>query len=230
MFGSKKNKSNSSLDETLKDNSKKIVIGVSVLVATIIIVLILEIYTVTVKGSQNKKIRIGKGAEERSKTIMLEMAKIGKETKDLEFKYYKALETIMSPMEFQNFKNSISGIANKNKVKINSINEGKVQDVRGYKMNTINLDLLSGYNDYVNFKKNIAETPFRINFDKETIIRENPTSSKIKITAVISALVFEKKDKLLKDNKKFIEQMKRAEERKIAKEKRLKELKEQKKN
>jgi len=230
VFGSKKNKSNSSLDETLKDNSKKIVIGVSVLVATIIIVLILEIYTVTVKGSQNKKIRIGKGAEERSKTIMLEMAKIGKETKDLEFKYYKALETIMSPMEFQNFKNSISGIANKNKVKINSINEGKVQDVRGYKMNTINLDLLSGYNDYVNFKKNIAETPFRINFDKETIIRENPTSSKIKITAVISALVFEKKDKLLKDNKKFIEQMKRAEERKIAKEKKLKELKEQKKN
>jgi len=230
VFGSKKNKSNSSQDETLKDNSKKIVIGVSVLVATIIIVLILEIYTVTVKGSQNKKIRIGKGAEERSKTIMLEMAKIGKETKDLEFKYYKALETIMSPMEFQNFKNSISGIANKNKVKINSINEGKVQDVRGYKMNTINLDLLSGYNDYVNFKKNIAETPFRINFDKETIIRENPTSSKIKITAVISALVFEKKDKLLKDNKKFIEQMKRAEERKIAKEKRLKELKEQKKN
>ena len=230
MFGSKKNKSNSSQDETLKDNSKKIVIGVSVLVATIIIVLILEIYTVTVKGSQNKKIRIGKGAEERSKTIMLEMAKIGKETKDLEFKYYKALETIMSPMEFQNFKNSISGIANKNKVKINSINEGKVQDVRGYKMNTINLDLLSGYNDYVNFKKNIAETPFRINFDKETIIRENPTSSKIKITAVISALVFEKKDKLLKDNKKFIEQMKRSEERKIAKEKRLKELKEQKKN
>jgi Tfp pilus assembly protein PilO len=230
VFGSKKNKSNSSLDETLKDNSKKIVIGVSVLVATIIIVLILEIYTVTVKGSQNKKIRIGKGAEERSKTIMLEMAKIGKETKDLEFKYYKALETIMSPMEFQNFKNSISGIANKNKVKINSINEGKVQDVRGYKMNTINLDLLSGYNDYVNFKKNIAETPFRINFDKETIIRENPTSSKIKITAVISALVFEKKDKLLKDNKKFIEQMKRVEERKIAKEKRLKELKEQKKN
>ena len=230
MFGSKKNKSNSSLDETLKDNSKKIVIGVSVLVATIIIVLILEIYTVTVKGSQNKKIRIGKGAEERSKTIMLEMAKIGKETKDLEFKYYKALETIMSPMEFQNFKNSISGIANENKVKINSINEGKVQDVRGYKMNTINLDLLSGYNDYVNFKKNIAETPFRINFDKETIIRENPTSSKIKISAVISALVFEKKDKLLKDNKKFIEQMKRSEERKIAKEKRLKELKEQKKN
>lgn len=230
MFGSKKNKSNSSPDETLKDNSKKIVIGVSVLVATIIIVLILEIYTITVKGSQNKKIRIGKGAEERSKTIMLEMAKIGKETKDLEFKYYKALETIMSPMEFQNFKNSISGIANENNVKINSINEGKVQDVRGYKMNTINLNLLSGYNDYVNFKKNIAETPFRINFDKETIIRENPTSSKIKITAVISALVFEKKDKLLKDNKKFIEQMKRAEERKIAKEKRLKELKEQKKN
>ena len=230
MFGSKKNKSNSFPDETLKDNSKKIIIGVSVLVATIIIVLILEIYTITVKGSQNKKIRIGKGAEERSKTIMLEMAKIGKETKDLEFKYYKALETIMSPMEFQNFKNSISGIANENKVKINSINEGKVQDVRGYKMNTINLNLLSGYNDYVNFKKNIAETPFRINFDKETIIRENPTSSKIKITAVISALVFEKKDKLLKDNKKFIEQMKRAEERKIAKEKRLKELKEQKKN
>jgi Tfp pilus assembly protein PilO len=230
VFGSKKNKSNSSPDETLKDNSKKIVIGVSVLVATIIIVLILEIYTITVKGSQNKKIRIGKGAEERSKTIMLEMAKIGKETKNLEFKYYKALETIMSPMEFQNFKNSISGIANENKVKINSINEGKVQDVRGYKMNTINLNLLSGYNDYVNFKKNIAETPFRINFDKETIIRENPTSSKIKITAVISALVFEKKDKLLKDNKKFIEQMKRAEERKIAKEKRLKELKEQKKN
>ena len=230
MFGSNKNKSNSVQDETLKDHSKKIVIGVSVLIFSIILILALEVYTISLKGSQAKQIRIGKSAEEKSKTIMTQMAKIGKETKDLEYKYIKSLETIMSPMEFQNFKNSISGIANENKVKINSINEGKVQDVRGYKMNTINLDLLSGYNDYVNFKKNIAETPFRINFDKETIIRENPTSSKIKITAVISALVFEKKDKLLKDNKKFIEQMKRAEERKIAKEKRLKELKEQKKN
>lgn len=230
MFGSNKNKSNSVQDETLKDHSKKIVIGVSVLVFSIILILILEIYTISLKGSQAKKIRIGKSAEEKSKTIITEMAKIGKETKDLEYKYIKSLETIMSPMEFQNFKNSISGLASKNSVFISTINEGAAVKVRDYQMYSINLEVLSGYTNYVNFKKDIAETPFRINFDKETIIRETPTSAKIKVNAVISAIIYEKKDKLFKDKKKFIEQMKRAEERKIAREKRLKELKEQRKN
>ena len=230
MFGSKKDKSNSIQDETLKDHSKKIVIGVSVLVFTIVLILILEIYTVSLKGSQAKKINIGKSAEQKSKSIITEMAKIGKETKDLEYKYIKSLETIMSPVEFQSFKNSISGLANKNNVFISTLNEGKSFKVRDYKMYSINMALLSKYNDYVNFKKDIAETPFRINFDKETIIRETPTSSKIKINAVISAIVYEQKDKLFKDKKKFIEQMKRAEERKLAREKKLKELKEQQKN
>ena len=33
----------------------------------------------------------------------------------------------MSPTEFQNFKNSISGMANQFNVQINSLNEGKLQ-------------------------------------------------------------------------------------------------------
>lgn len=230
MFGSNKNKSNSVQDETLKDHSKKIVIGVSVLIFSIILILALEVYTISLKGSQARQIRIGKSAEEKSKTIMTQMAKIGKETKDLEYKYIKSLETIMSPMEFQSFKNSISGLASDNNVFITTINEGKTQKVRDYKMYSINLELLSGYTNYVNFKKDISKTPFRINFEKETIIRETPSSSKIKVNAIISAIIFEKKDKLFKDKKKFIEQMKRAEERKLAREKKLKELKEQKNN
>ena len=230
MFGSKKNKTNTVQDETLKDHSKKIVIGVSVLIFSIILILILEIYTISLKGSQEQKIRIGKSAEKKSKTIITEMAKIGKETKDLEYQYIKSLETIMSPMEFQSFKNSISGLASKNNVFITTINEGAVTKVRDYQMYSINLEVLSGYTNYVNFKKDIAQTPFRINFDKETIIRETPTSSKIKVNAVINVIVYEKKEKLFKDKKRFIEQMKKAEERKLAREKRLKELKEQKNN
>jgi len=230
VFGSKKNKTNTVQDETLKDHSKKIVIGVSVLIFSIILILILEIYTISLKGSQERKIRIGKSAEQKSKTIITEMAKIGKETKDLEYQYIKSLETIMSPMEFQSFKNSISGLASKNNVFITTINEGAVTKVRDYQMYSINLEVLSGYTNYVNFKKDIAQTPFRINFDKETIIRETPTSSKIKVNAVINVIVYEKKEKLFKDKKRFIEQMKKAEERKFAREKRLKELKEQKNN
>ena len=71
MFGSKKDKSNSIQDETLKDHSKKIVIGVSVLVFAIVLILILEIYTVSLKGSQAKKINIGKSAEQKSKSIIV---------------------------------------------------------------------------------------------------------------------------------------------------------------
>ena len=103
MFGSKK-KTNSIQDETLNDNSKKIVTGVFVLIFTIILILILEVYTFSLKGSQAKKIATGQNAENKSKTILNQMGKIGKEVQELEYEYIKSLETIMSPMEFQNFK------------------------------------------------------------------------------------------------------------------------------
>ena len=227
-MSSKKEKSGSTNDETLKDESKKIVIGTSFLAFVIILILSLQIYTTSLKSSQANQIRIGKSAEQKSDTIIAEMAQIGKETKDLEYKYLKSLETIMSPIEFQNFKNSISGLASKNSIFISVINEGKKIKVREYNLNSINLELISNYSNYVNFKKDIAKTPFRINFDKEIIVRENPSSSKIKINAKIDVIVFDNKDKLFKEKKKFIEQMKKAEEKKLAREKKLKELQESK--
>ena len=72
-------------------------------------------------------------------------------------------------------------------------------------MHSINLELLSGYTNYVNFKEDVAKTPFRVNFDKEIITRETPTSSKIKISAKIDAVVYDKKEKLFTEKKKFIE-------------------------
>jgi len=43
VFGLKKNKSSTVLDETLSDKSKKIVIGLSVLTLTIVLILSLEV-------------------------------------------------------------------------------------------------------------------------------------------------------------------------------------------
>ena len=228
MFGLKKNKSSTVLDETLSDKSKKIVIGLSVLTLTIVLILSLEVYTSILKGSQTKKIQSGLQAEKRSKTIIMDMAKIGKESDKYEYEYIKSLETIMSSTEFQSFKNSISGIANKNKVVITSLNENKPEKLKEYNLQSINYEAISNYNNYVKFKRDISQTPFRINFEKETIIRETPTSSKIKVMGVIEAIVFEGKEKLFEEKKKFIQKMKLAEEKKLAREKRLKELKDKK--
>ena len=53
------------------------------------------------------------------------MAKVGKDVNKNEYEYIKEIMMFMSPTEFQNFKNSISGMANEFNVQINSLNESK---------------------------------------------------------------------------------------------------------
>ena len=53
------------------------------------------------------------------------MAKIGKEVNKNEYEYIKEIMKFMSPTEFQNFKNSISGMASEFNVQINSLNESE---------------------------------------------------------------------------------------------------------
>lgn len=228
MFGLKKNKSNAIQDETLVDHSKKILVGTIVLILVIITVLILEIVTFSIKGSQSKQIVAGQQAEKKSQNILIEMGKIGKQSKEKEYEFIKSLRTIMSPMQFQKFKNSISTSASMNNVFLASLNEGAPVKVSDYIENTINFESVSSYDEYVSFKKTISETPFRINFEKETITRETPTSLSIKVQGVIKVIVYENKDKLFMEKAKFIKQMQLAEEKKMAREKRLKELREKK--
>lgn len=228
MFGLKKNKSNAIQDETLVDHSKKILVGTIVLILVIITVLILEIVTFSIKGSQSKQIVAGQQAEKKSQNILIEMGKIGKQSKEKEYEFIKSLRTIMSPMQFQEFKNSISTSASMNNVFLASLNEGVPVKVSDYIENTINFETVSSYDEYVSFKKTISETPFRINFEKETITRETPTSLSIKVQGVIKVIVYENKDKLFMEKAKFIKQMQLAEEKKMAREKRLKELREKK--
>lgn len=228
MFGLKKNKSNAIQDETLVDHSKKILVGTIVLILVIITVLILEIVTFSIKGSQSKQIVAGQQAEKKSQNILIEMGKIGKQSKEKEYEFIKSLRTIMSPMQFQEFKNSISTSASMNNVFLASLNEGAPIKVSDYIENTINFETVSSYDEYVSFKKTISETPFRINFEKETITRETPTSLSIKVQGVIKVIVYENKDKLFMEKAKFIKQMQLAEEKKMAREKRLKELREKK--
>ena len=228
MFGLKKNKSNAIQDETLVDHSKKILVGTIVLILVIITVLILEIVTFSIKGSQSKQIVAGQQAEKKSQNILIEMGKIGKQSKEKEYEFIKSLRTIMSPMQFQKFKNSISTSASMNNVFLASLNEGAPVKVSDYIENTINFESVSSYDEYVSFNKTISETPFRINFEKETITRETPTSLSIKVQGVIKVIVYENKDKLFMEKAKFIKQMQLAEEKKMAREKRLKELREKK--
>jgi len=228
VFGLKKNKSNAIQDETLVDHSKKILVGTIVLILVIITVLILEIVTFSIKGSQSKQIVAGQQAEKKSQNILIEMGKIGKQSKEKEYEFIKSLRTIMSPMQFQEFKNSISTSASMNNVFLASLNEGAPVKVSDYIENTINFESVSSYDEYVSFKKTISETPFRINFEKETITRETPTSLSIKVQGVIKVIVYENKDKLFMEKAKFIKQMQLAEEKKMAREKRLKELREKK--
>lgn len=228
MFGLKKNKSNAIQDETLVDHSKKILVGTIVLILVIITVLILEIVTFSIKGSQSKQIVAGQQAEKKSQNILIEMGKIGKQSKEKEYEFIKSLRTIMSPMQFEEFKNSISTSASMNNVFLASLNEGAPVKVSDYIENTINFESVSSYDEYVSFKKTISENPFRINFEKETITRETPTSLSIKVQGVIKVIVYENKDKLFMEKAKFIKQMQLAEEKEMAREKRLKELREKK--
>ena len=212
MFGLGKTKEDSTLlDSTLVDHSKKIVFGVGALLTVILIVVISEIYTSSKLSSQKLWLTKGKNSQEQANKLTIDLARINSVVKEGEYQHLKILNNIMSPAEFQNFKNSISGISSKNNITINSLKEGKPLSMKNYSINSINFAAISNYANYVNFKKDLTDIKFKINFEEETIVRETPTSKNIIITAVISALVSEKKEDLFIKKKKFYDKMKKKE-------------------
>ncbi|MDC0954488.1 hypothetical protein OAR93_03580 [Pelagibacteraceae bacterium] len=221
MFGSKKKNDSEIQSETTVDNSNQIIIGVAVLFMSILLILIIKIYTASSISSQERIISQGKQAEKKSQSILIELGKIGKKSKEAEYRYLKELKKIMSPEELQKFKNSITGIASKNKVIINSIFEGKQIPAAEYTIFAINFEAISTFTNYVNFKKDLSKNAFKIYFEQETIARETPSSTNIKVNAVINAVVLKNKKQLLEKKKKFYEQMEKAEMKQKEKEAKL---------
>lgn len=221
MFGSKKKNDSEIQSEITVDNSNKIIIGVAVLFMSILLILIIKIYTASSISSQERIISQGKQAEKKSQSILIELGKIGKKSKEAEYRYLKELKKIMSPEELQKFKNSITGIASKNKVIINSIFEGKQIPAAEYTIFSINFEAISTFTNYVNFKKDLSKNAFKIYFEQETIARETPSSTNIKVNAVINAVVLKNKKQLLEKKKKFYEQMEKAEMKQKEKEAKL---------
>ncbi|MGL3827890.1 hypothetical protein [Candidatus Pelagibacter communis] len=216
MFGLGKNKSKVVEDESIRDKSKFVVVGFTVMVFSFLLLIISEIYTSLQLSKQNRLIASTGDIQEKSDDIVLEMAKVGRDVNKSEYEYIKEIMMFMSPTEFQNFKNSISGMANEFNVQINSLNESKADQLgKTYSINYIEYQFLSTYENLTFLKNKISETDFKINIIEEEVTRENPTSDKVLAEGKIGVYVFPGKEKLLKDKAKIIEKFK-AEEEKLA--------------
>ena len=216
MFGLGKNKSKVVEDESIRDKSKFVVVGFTVMVFSFLLLIISEIYTSLQLSKQNRLIAGTGDIQEKSDNIVLEMAKVGRDVNKSEYEYIKEIMMFMSPTEFQNFKNSISGMANEFNVQINSLNESKADQLgKTYSINYIEYQFLSTYENLTFLKNKISETDFKINIIEEEVTRENPTSDKVLAEGKIGVYVFPGKEKLLKDKAKIIEKFK-AEEEKLA--------------
>ena len=216
MFGLNKNKSKSIEDESIKDKSKFVVVGFTIMTLSLLVLIVSEIFTSIKLSSQNKLISSSNNIQSESDNLVLEMAKTGKKLQEEEYEYIKEVTKFMSPTEFQNFKNSISGMANEFNVQINSLNESKADQLgKIYAINYIEYQFLSTYENLTFLKNKISETDFKVNIIEEEVTRENPTSNKILAEGKIGVYVFPGKEKLLKDKSKIIEIFK-AEEEKLA--------------
>ena len=216
MFGLGKIKSKVVEDESIRDKSKFVVVGFTVMVFSFLLLIISEIYTSLQLSKQNRLIASTGDIQEKSDNIVLEMAKVGRDVNKSEYEYIKEIMMFMSPTEFQNFKNSISGMANEFNVQINSLNESKADQLgKTYSINYIEYQFLSTYENLTFLKNKISETDFKINIIEEEVTRENPTSDKVLAEGKIGVYVFPGKEKLLKDKAKIIEKFK-AEEEKLA--------------
>ena len=229
MLG-KKNKDNDTPpgtpDETLSDKSNFIIVGFGILVFSILLILGLQIYLGITVSSQNKKIAITSNAEDKGKTITLQIAKVGKDNSQAEYDYAKELETFMGNQEFQVFKNSISTIGGEFSVNIDKLEDDKIIYLgKKFQINRIKYETTSSYKNYTLFRKKLIETPFKINFEEEVIKREHPLSKNIVATGIIGAYVAPDKEKELK---KLASSVKKI-EKKLEKEKKKKEKKEEKK-
>lgn len=229
MLG-KKNKDNDTppgtADETLSDKSNFIIVGFGILVFSILLILGLQIYLGITVSSQNKKIQVSSGAEGKGQKITLEIAKIGQNNSQAEYDYAKELETFMDNQEFQVFKNSISTIGGEFNVNIDKLEDDQIILLgKKFQINRILFETTSSYKNYTLFRKKLVETPFKINFEEEVIMREHPLSKNIVATGIIGAYVAPNKEKELK---KLATSVKKI-EKKLEKEKKKKEKKEEKK-
>ena len=214
MFGFNKNKSKSVEDESIKDKSKFVVVGFTVMVLSLVILVGSEIFTTVKLSNQNKLISSSNNIQAESDNLILKMSKTGKELQKEEYLYIQEVSNFMSPTEFQNFKNSLTSIASQFNVQINSINEGEpVRLGKKFMLNFIEYQFLSTYENLTFFKNKLSENEFKINIIQENIIRENPKSEKVITSGRIGVYVFPGKEKLLKDKAKIIEQFKKEEEK-----------------
>lgn len=219
MFGKKKKDASNEniIDETIADKSKFVTVGFGALVASILLFLILEIFTSAKISTQNTVLSKDGGAEEKSRELLMQIALKGKDVKNLEYKYIKEIMKFMSPKEFQEFKNSISTLANPLNVQINSLNEIESKKLDIYEIYAIEYEFLSKYENFIQLKNKLSETTFKINLLEETIKRYSPKSDKILANGIIHAYVFKDKEDLLTKNEKLIEQQKIIEEKEAEK-------------
>jgi hypothetical protein len=219
MFGiKKKNASNDTLnDETISDKSKFVLVGFYTLIASIILFIFLELFTSMKLSDQNNILEKNNGADNESRNVLIKIAKKGNEVKKINYEHIKEIMRLMSPKEFQEFKNNISGMANSFNVQINSLNEIKNEKLDIYEIYAIEYQFLSKYENFVQLKKKISETKFKINLFEENIERYSPESDKILAKGIIHAYVFIDKEKLLQDNKELIEKQKIIEEKEAKK-------------
>jgi hypothetical protein len=219
MFGKKKKDTSNEniIDETIADQSKFVTVGFGVLVVSILLFFILEIFTTVKISTQNIALSKDRGAEEKSKGMLMKIALKGKEVRDLEYQYIKEIMKFMSPTEFQEFKNNISTLARPLNVQINSLNEIESKQLDIYEIYAIEYEFLSKYENFVQLKNKLSEINFKINLVEETIERYSPESDKILANGIIHAYVFKDKDDLLKKNEKLIEQQKILEEKEAEK-------------
>ena len=215
MFGSNKNVKTVE-DESLKDKSKFVVVGFTIMVISLIAFVAGEIYTSLQLSKQAKLIAGSGGIKQESEKIVIEMAKKGKDANKATYKYIQEVSKFMSPAEFQNFKNSLSGLATKFNVQINSLNEGKAVKLgKKFEVNYIEYQFLSTFENLTFLKKEISETNFKINIEQETIARESPTSNKVVARGKIGVYVFPGKERLLKDKAGVIEMFQKEKEKNI---------------
>jgi len=177
-------------------NKKKAFVASTIfLLAVIIIGIGSEVFTSKYIADQRSKMRLSY----QKRTELTQTQKRGVENESI---YINAIDKVMSEKEYQDFKNGLSIIAVNSDVTINKISDASVKNIKDYKENKIIIEAVATYDAFKRFKDRLAKLNYFINFDKETITRENPTSNKIKINAELHVIVFANKEAVINQIKK----------------------------
>jgi len=154
-----------------------------------------EIYTSKYITDQRNKIRINL----KNKANFTQAQKQGEQNEAI---YLTAIDKVMSEKEYQDFKNGLSIIAVNSAISINKISDGLVRNIKEYRENKIMIEAVGSYESFKKFKDKLSKLNYFINFDKETISRENASSNKIKINAEIHVIVLANKETVINEFKK----------------------------